>query len=140
ADLLITNANLITLDPDLPRASAMALYDGKILAIGSDNELKHFSASTHLHLARKTITPGFIDSHIHLYAYGEMLLRQADLVGSSSIDDILSRLRELQNRRPTGWLQGHGFDNDKLSEKRFPTRADLDKISKSQPIIISRIC
>src|SRR4051812_3067090 len=108
ADLLITNANFITLDPSMPRASAMAIKDGKILAIGSDNQLKHFSASAYLHLAKKTVTPGFIDSHIHLYWFGSQLLRQADLVGSTSIDDILARLSALKKRLPTGWLQGHG--------------------------------
>jgi predicted amidohydrolase YtcJ len=140
ADLLLTNGHLITLDEHFPLATAMAVQDGKILAVGSDSELKQFSAARHINLEGKTVTPGFIDSHIHLYAYGEMLLRQADLVGSGSIDEILSRIRALITRRPTGWLQGHGFDNDKLREKRFPTRADLDKISKTQPIIISRIC
>src|SRR3954470_8440968 len=119
ADVIFTNANLITFDDVTPRATAMAIKDGKILAIGSESELKHLSAARHINLQNKTILPSFIDSHIHLYAYGEMLLRQADLVGSQSIDDILSRLRALQTRRPTGWLGGHGFDNDKLREKKF---------------------
>src|SRR4051812_30226683 len=139
-DLLLTNGHFITFDERLPSATAMAVKDGKIVAIGSDAELKSYSFARRINLEGKTVTPGFIDSHIHLYVYGEMLLRQADLVGSTSIEDVLSRLRTLQNRRPSGWLQGHGFDNDKLREKRFPTRAELDKISKSQPIIISRVC
>jgi predicted amidohydrolase YtcJ len=140
ADLVLTNGHLITLDDQTPSATAMAIKDGKILAVGSDTEIKKYSAPRHIDLQHQTVTSGFIDSHIHLYAYGEMLLRQADLVGATSIDDILSRLRALQSRRPTGWLQGHGFDNDKLREKKFPTRTDLDKVSKQQPIIISRIC
>jgi len=140
ADLLLTNGHFITLDGRLPAATAMAVKAGKILAIGSESEIRQYSATRHINLENKTIVPGFIDSHIHLYAYGDLLLRQADLVGSVSIDDIRSCLRQLQIRRPTGWLQGHGFDNDKLREKRFPTRADLDKISKTRPIIISRIC
>src|SRR5436309_2083595 len=102
ADLLFTNANLITFDDANPRATAMVVKDGKILAIGSESEVKPFPATRHINLQNKTIVPGFIDSHIHLYAYGEMLLGQADLVGSSSMDEILSRLREVQNRRPTG--------------------------------------
>src|SRR5215208_6889418 len=129
ADLLLTNGHLITFDDRLSSATAMTLKDGRILAVGSDSELKQFSAARHINLEGKTVTPGFIDSHIHLYAYGEMFLRQADLVASGSIEEILSRIRALIIRRPTGWLQGHGFDNDKLREKRFPTRADLDKVS-----------
>jgi predicted amidohydrolase YtcJ len=140
ADLLLTNGHLITLDDRASSASAMAVKDGRIIAVGSDSEVQTFSAARHTNLQGKTITPGFIDSHIHLYAYGEMLLRQADLVGSGRVDEILSRLQSLAARRPGDWLQGHGFDNDKLREKRFPSRAELDKISKTQPIIISRIC
>jgi len=135
ADLLLTNGHVITLDDHHPRATAMAIKDGKILALGSDAELKHYSSPTtrYINLENKTIVPGFIDSHIHLFAYGDLLLRQADLVGSTSIDDILSRLRQLQNRRPTGWLQGHGFDNDKLREKQFPTAPISTKSPRLSP-------
>ncbi|HEV8606297.1 MAG TPA: amidohydrolase [Tepidisphaeraceae bacterium] len=142
ADLLLTNGNLITLDDSRPRATAVAVSNGKILALGSDRELEKLTIpqTQRINLENKTLTPGFIDSHIHLYWFGSQLLRQADLVGATSIDEILNRLSQLKSNRPTGWLQGHGFDHDKLREKQFPTRADLDRISKTQPIIISRIC
>jgi predicted amidohydrolase YtcJ len=90
-------------------------------------------------LAGKTVTPGFCDAHVHLWWYGNQLLRQADLVGSASIDDLLGRLAEIA-RRTTGWIQGHGFDQDKLAERRFPTRAELDTVSRDRPILISRVC
>jgi len=49
-------------------------------------------------------------------------------------------LSALAARTPDGWIQGHGFDQDKLREERFPTRADLDRVSRKRPILISRIC
>jgi predicted amidohydrolase YtcJ len=141
ADLVVIGGNLITLDARRPRASAMAVRDGKIVAVGDDREILALAGpATHrLDPNGKTVTPGFIDSHIHLYWYGMQLLRQADLVGSASIDEMLSRLSELAGRTD-GWIQGHGFDQDKLRERRFPTREDLDRVCRDRPIVVSRVC
>jgi predicted amidohydrolase YtcJ len=141
ADLIITGGNLLTLDPHCPRASAMAVRDGRILAVGDDRAITATATARtrRIDLAGKTVTPGFCDSHIHLLMYGTHLLRHADLVGSASINEIQSRLSSLA-ARTDGWIEGYGFDQDKLAERRFPTRADLDKVSKDRPIIIARIC
>ena len=141
ADLILTGGNLITLDPARPRAAAMAVRDGRIVAVGDDRDILAFASPStrRVDLAGRTITPGFCDSHLHLLWYGTQLLREADLVGSASVDDVLARLRDIASRHD-GWIQGHGFDQDKLAEKRFPTRAELDKVSATRPIIISRIC
>jgi predicted amidohydrolase YtcJ len=142
-DLIVTNGNLITLDDRRPRAAAMAVRDGRIVAVGHDAEVAALAGphTRKLNLAGKTVTPGFIDSHVHLLWYGRQLLREADLVGSSSIDDILERLADVAERTDEGgWIQGHGFDQDKLAERRFPTRADLDRVSSTRPILISRVC
>jgi predicted amidohydrolase YtcJ len=140
-DLIVTNANLITLDAKRPRASAMAMRGARIVAVGDDRAIAALAGpdTRRTDLAGKTVTPGFIDSHLHLFWYGRQLLREADLVGSASIDDILGRLSAIA-KKSDGWIQGHGFDQDKLAEKRFPTHAQLDKVSAKRPIIISRIC
>jgi predicted amidohydrolase YtcJ len=148
ADLLLTGGNLITLSQRnfgaaaASRPSAMAFIDGRIAAVGNDEQMKVWAGpqTERMSLNGKTVVPGFIDSHIHLYWFGSQLLRQADLVGSASVDDVLGRISALAKRRPEGWLQGHGFDHDKLRERRFPTRADLDRVSTKQPIVISRVC
>jgi predicted amidohydrolase YtcJ len=141
ADLTLSGGNLITLDDARPRATAMAVRGGRILLVGDDAAVCATAgpATRRIDLAGRTVTPGFIDSHIHLLWYGAQLLRQADLVGSGSIDEILERL-STQAGRSEGWIQGHGFDQDKLTEKRFPTRGDLDRVSTTRPIIISRVC
>ena len=140
-DLIVHNGNLITLNPQRPRACAMAITRDRIVAVGSEQDILPLAASrtSRVDLHGKTVVPGFCDSHIHLLWYGTQLLKQADLVASSSIDEILSRLSTLAGKSD-GWIQGHGFDQDKLCEKRFPTRADLDRVSSTRPIIISRIC
>ena len=141
ADLILTGGNLITLDSSRPRATAMAVRGERILAVGDDALVQSLAGpeTRRIDLAGKTVTPGFIDSHIHLLWYGLQLLYEADLVGSTSIDEVLSRLT-VQAARCDGWIRGHGFDQDKLAEKRFPTRTDLDRVSRTRPIIISRIC
>jgi len=143
ADLIITNGNLIILDERNPRATAMAVRSDRIAAVGSDQQiLTQYKAPQPqvIDLAGKTLLPAFCDCHLHLYAYGQQLLREADLVGTTDIPHIQSRLSDLAAKRKTGWLQGHGFDQSKLNEKRFPTRDDLDQISRTRPILISRIC
>jgi predicted amidohydrolase YtcJ len=141
ADLIATNGNLITLDPEQPRAAAMAIRDGRIVAVGNDDVIRSLASpgTQRIDLAGRTVTPGFCDSHVHLYWYGMQLLREADLVGSTSVDDVLARLSELVSRTD-GWIRGHGFDQDKLAERRFPTRAELDRVSLKRPIVVSRIC
>src|SRR5688572_1967835 len=141
-DLIVTNGNLITLDTTCPRATAMAVRDARIVAVGDDAEIARLARpdTRRIDLAGKTVTPGFIDSHLHLFWYGRQLLREADLVGSASIDDVLTRLSAIAHNSRDGWIQGHGFDQDKLAERRFPTRVDLDKVSATRPVIISRIC
>jgi predicted amidohydrolase YtcJ len=141
ADLIVTNANLITLDPAQPRATAMAVLGGRIVAVGDDQTIQRFAAANtrRLDLAGCTVTPGFCDSHLHLLMYGVQQLREADLVGCGSIDEVLARLSAI-TKRSDGWIQGHGFDQDKLTERRFPTRAEIDTVSRTRPIIISRIC
>jgi predicted amidohydrolase YtcJ len=141
ADLIVTNGNLITLDPEQPRATAMAVRGGRIVAVGNDDAVSRIAgpATKRMDLEGQAVTPGFCDSHIHLFWYGMQLLREADLVGSTSVDDVLGRLSELASRTD-GWIRGHGFDQDKLAGRRFPTRAELDRVSRSRPIVISRIC
>src|SRR5688572_3557518 len=118
-DLIFTGGNLITLDPRRPRATAMAVRDARIALVGDDRAVLASATpqTKRIDLAGRTVTPGFIDSHVHLLWYGTQLLRQADLVGSRDVDDVLGRLSELA-KRTDGWIQGHGFDQDKLRERR----------------------
>ena len=141
ADLVVTNGNLITLDPARSRATAMAVRGGRIALVGDDPAATRLAGpqTQRVDLGSRTVTPGFCDSHVHLLWYGQQLLRQADLVGCASIDEVSARLSELAGRSE-GWIQGHGFDHDKLRERRFPTRAELDRVSRDRPIVVSRVC
>ncbi len=125
ADLVLMGGNLITLDRMRPRAAALAVRDGRFVFIGDDAAALALAGpqTLRIELGGRTVVPGFCDAHLHLLWYGTQLLRQADLVGSATIDDLLTRLSDQAAKTGNGWIQGHGFDQDKLSERRFPTRA-----------------
>lgn len=96
-------------------------------------------------LAGKVAIPGPVDAHCHLVSYGLQSTREADLRGATSLAEIRRRLvehREALKLRPGGgrWLLGRGFEQDRLSEGRWPTRADLDAIAADLPVRITRVC
>jgi Predicted metal-dependent hydrolase with the TIM-barrel fold len=142
ADLVATGGNCITLDESLPRASALAVRDGRLIYVGDDAGARALAGpqTRHVALNGRTVTPGFVDAHIHLLMYGAMLLRQVDLVGTADLNELLDRLSAHAARSPEGWIHGRGFDQDKMAERRFPTRADLDRVSTTRPILITRVC
>jgi hypothetical protein len=139
--LLLTNGNLVTLDERRPHASAMWVVDGRIRAIGGNEVAGGVSGDVmRVDLGGRCVVPGFCDSHVHLFAYGEQLLRQADLVGVGDVEEMLGRLVEVGGRTAAGWIVGYGFDQSKMKEKRFPTREELDRVSRTRPVIVSRVC
>ena len=140
-DLVIHNAKLLTMNAQQPRASAMAVRRGIIEAVGNDADVLSLAGPTTIvhDLFGQSVVPGFHDCHLHLLWFGKLLTGQIDLVGVASIDEIASRLSTFASTT-TGWLRGFGFDQEKLSGQRFPTRVDLDRLGTTRPIIISRIC
>lgn len=141
ADTVLFNGNIITLNPRHPHATAMAIEGSRIAFVADDETTLQLAAARtkRIDLGGRTVVPGFCDSHIHLLWFGTNLLRQADLTGAKNVDDVLARLSQSAAKTP-GWIRGHGFDQSKLAENRFPTRAELDRVSKDRPIVISRIC
>ena len=141
ADLVITHAALLTMNDQQPRATAMAVRGGRIVRVGSDADVLAMASTDtrRIDLGGRTVVPGFQDCHLHLLWYGTSLVAEADLVGSRSVDELLSRLSAHAARRP-GWIRGHGFDQEKLDDRRFPSRDDLDRVSRDRPIFITRVC
>ncbi|HXG20646.1 MAG TPA: amidohydrolase [Methylomirabilota bacterium] len=138
ADLLLSGGRVLTLDPLRPQAEAVALASGKILAVGSEAELKPLlSPRTQiLSYPGKTILPGFIDPHLHLFAWASRF-SGIDLSPARSVADIQQKLIASIADVPAGeWVRGYGYDEFFLTEKRHPTRWDLDAVSTSHPILL----
>jgi len=168
ADLILTNGRIFTLWDERPWVSAVAVGNGRVLAVGDDSIVGEFRTSETeiVDLGGRTVVPGFTDSHNHLLYYGQTALLWADLTGCRSMDELLNRLRAhasssaldgvsgrpgspphpnpLPSReresRTSDWILGIRFDHEILAERRMPTREDLDKVSRDKPVFIVRLC
>ncbi len=136
------NANVITLDPARPRVQAIAVKDGKIAKVGSNEEaLRCMTGETRIiDLKGKTVVPGLIDSHVHMLGFGQSL-RQLDLRKVRSIKELQVDLRRYVKDRPElMWIIGGNWDQERFSEKRYPNRWDLDAAVSEKPVFITRVC
>lgn len=119
----------------------MAVDSGRVVALGSEEELlAAYPEWSRMDAEGLVVVPGLIDAHAHLMGMGQSLLR-ADLVGTTSIGDVVERLLSFQATLPEeGWLTGRGWDqNDWGGAGAFPTRHDLDSAFPDRPVWISRV-
>lgn len=142
-DLLITNANILTLDDQNNRACSLAVSSGKIINIWKEKEPPiSISLNTEvINLQGKTLVPGFIDTHNHILMYS---LNKGKVDCSSplnrNIDDILRRIHaKAQNTPKEEWILGFGYDDTLLEDKRHPTREELDSVAPDHPVFIHHI-
>ena len=139
ADLVLQNANVITIDRQHPRARSVAVRDGRFAAIGNgDNLADLIGPDTEvLDIAGKTVLPGFIDAHIHVLTSGIRHVMAADCA-LPSIRDVQAALRQQTAGVPAGqWVQGFKYDDTKTEENRFLNRHDLDAVSTDHPILVA---
>jgi len=138
-DLILANANAVTMDPAQPAASLVAIQGGRIAAVSGVRNLKSLrdSGTQILDCVGKTVLPGFVDAHCHLRAYAESLvsLNLSPREGIRSISDIQDRIRDFCSNRPPGtWVRGKGYNEFYLAEERHPTRRDLDAAAPLHPV------
>ena len=136
---LLTNANLYTMNPAQPRASAIAIANDRIVAVGSDDEINaiHLPNAQHLNLNGAFVTPGLIDAHLHLQWTGMAMLR-VDVYEVKSIREAVERVRaRAAQTPPSQWIQGHGWVQSAWGSDEFPTAADLDEATREHPVMLS---
>ncbi|MBL7006908.1 MAG: amidohydrolase [Spirochaetia bacterium] len=140
ADTVLINGSIITMDDEHPSAEAMAVTDGRIGAVGTTREILHCAGplTNIVDLAGRTAVPGFIESHNHL------LFMAADTHGvdcspvtAKSIEHVVERLRDrAAETKPGSWIEGWGFDDLRIAEKRHLSSADLDRVSLKHPVCV----
>jgi predicted amidohydrolase YtcJ len=138
-DLILYNGNFWTVDPRTPRAQAVAIGNGRFIAIGSNEEVLNLAAgrSRKVDLGQKTVLPGFIDAHTHPAESGRLHLRQVDC-DLRSIGAIQAALRERAAETPPGqWVLGFKYDDTKTSEERRLTVQDLDAAVPDHPVLVT---
>lgn len=137
-ELILHNANIYTSDPNQPKSQAVAISNGKIVAVGTDEDILNLSSSKtrKMNMGGKTITPGFIDAHSHPAYSGNAHLRNVDC-DLRSIKEIQDALKEASLKKAPGeWIFGFKYDDTKTIEGRYITRYDLDLITSEHPIKI----
>jgi predicted amidohydrolase YtcJ len=144
ADLVIQNGPVITMEPRRGIVDAVAVTDGKIVAVGSKPEVKRLIGpmTEVIDLDGSACTPGLVNTHDHFLEHGISSAFIVDIryPKAKSVKEIANMIGERVNQSPKGqWVLGNVWDETLLEEKRFPTRYDLDSVSKDNPVYIKRV-
>jgi predicted amidohydrolase YtcJ len=135
ADLIVVNARILTMDAALPNAEALAVKDGRILAVGGNADIRNFATSRTrvIDAARMTVLPGFIDCHCHPSGVNELYEPNANV---RTLAELQANLRRKVAESPPGqWVNGYMFDDTKLDKPLH--RRDLDAVSTQHPISVN---
>jgi predicted amidohydrolase YtcJ len=139
ADSILVNGNILTVDESDSVAQALAIKDGRILAVGTDEEIRRLAGEDTrvIDLAGRTATPGLLDAHCHFAAGGTDMLTVSDLSypKMKKVGDVVAEV-ETQVKARTGgdWIEGRGWDEGKLEERRYIYASDLDAVSAENPV------
>ena len=136
ADLVVLNARVYTIDDALPSAQAFAVYAGRFLAVGSNDDIRNvIGPNTEVvDAAGMVVVPGFIDAHSHPDGVSELINVDTDL---GSIAAIKAAMRRKAQQTPPGyWVRGFKYDDTKLAEGRPLTRRDLDEAVPDHPAVV----
>ncbi|MBT3338262.1 MAG: amidohydrolase [Anaerolineae bacterium] len=139
-NLILFNGKLHTQDEGFPNASAIALRDGQILAVGTDAEMLVLAnAKTEkIDLQGRRVLPGLTDAHIHFYEWA-LLLLGLTLDDVRSLDEVQNRVREAAiAAKPGEWIVGQGWNQDSWDQPKMPDKTDLDAIAPDNPVILWR--
>ncbi len=137
-ELILVNGDVLTQDAATPRAKAIAIAGGRIIAVGSNADIRALArpGTRTVDLGGKVVIPGVIDAHNHPAGAGLQHLFSVDC-DLRSVGAIQAALRERAAKTPAGeWIQGFKYDDTKTAERRFLTRADLDAVSTTHPIYV----
>jgi predicted amidohydrolase YtcJ len=138
ADLALVNTNVRTMNPRQPVAQAVAIRKGRILKVGTKQEINTLidKNTRIISLDGRTVVPGLIDTHVHVADFGRCLL-WLDLTCAQSIKDVQSELKEKAKQTSAGkWIIGRGWNHNRFKEHRFINAADLDEVAPDNPVIL----
>jgi predicted amidohydrolase YtcJ len=148
AELYLVNGHFHTQDPGTPRATAVAIRDGRFFAVGTDDEICHLNRSPlgarrnshalYIDLEGRRVLPGLTDAHFHLYDWA-LGLRRLHLADATSPEDLRERLQVRVRETPPGcWILGQGWNETRWPAARIPSRSDLDDVAPDHPVLLWR--
>jgi len=147
ADKIFINGKIITVDQKNTIAQAVAVKNGKILAVGSSAEISKLKDSKTIvvDLKGKTLVPGFIDGHSHFMSLERSKTVNVNPPPVGNVTNIATLVAEIQkykkdkNIQPGEWISAFGYDQDQLAEKRHPVKEDLDTAFPDNPVTLTHV-
>lgn len=145
-DTLIVNAKNFTSNDASPSAQAMALKDGRIAWVGTDEEARKLNLARDsaevMDFSAKSVLPGFVDCHMHAIMLADFATQISVLLPKIySIEDLKKEIKRVRMEQEEGqWIFGWGYDEGKLNENRAPNKFDLDAACSDSPVLIQRSC
>jgi len=138
ADLILIHARVYTVNPAHTWAEALAIRDGKLLAVGTDKEIEQYRrpSTTVIDAKNRLVLPGLTDCHVH-FLDGSFALRQIDLEGAKDLAEIQRRVKAYANAHPhDAWLLGRGWSYPLFPPTGLPNKKDLDAIIADRPVYL----
>jgi len=138
-DLLVFNAKVYTVNDTFEKASAFAVDDGRIVAIGNDDEIRSiYTSKQTIDVEGMAVFPGFNDGHSHFLGYG-LSAFNVDLSGTRSFNEVIERVVKHHEQYPSEWITGRGWDQNDWDIKEFPTKEKLDRAFPNKPVVLRRV-
>lgn len=137
--LILGNGRIYTQDPQQPTATAVVIRDNRIVAVGSDDDVKALPGpvAARVDLNGRCVTPGLVDAHVHFQHYA-LFRRRLHLDGAATIDEALQRIAGYAEKTaPDQWLLGRGWNQADWPGGAFPTAADLDRVAPQLPVYLN---
>lgn len=141
ADIVVTNANIRTMDAKRTVARSLAIHTGKIVAIGSDAEVRSMIGpkTRVVDAGGKTVLPGFNDAHVHFMETG-VQLSAVDLRSAKSPEEFVQRIKDFAAKLPKGrWILGGQWDHENWKPNNLPTAAMIDAATPDNPVFVNRL-
>jgi len=138
-DLIIANAKIYTVNETFELVEALAIKEGKIIAVGTSKEIKEkYQAKETIDAKSQFVYPGFYDAHAHLYRLG-ITMQTVNLRDTKSYDEVVARVVAFQNEKKVDFIEGRGWDQNDWENKEFPSRVKLDSLFPDTPVVLTRI-
>jgi len=144
ADRVLVNGRIVTVDPNDSIAQALAIRDGKIVAVGTNGRIRALIGprTERIDLRGLTATPGLLDAHCHLAWGGFHRLYVVDVSypAVKSVAEVAAKVKERADKLPAGaWVEGSGWDEGKLLDRRYVYAADLDPVTLGHPVWLTHV-
>ena len=141
ADLILYNGNVISLDANDSRIQAIAVTNGRITAVGSNESVlaQVGSETEKIDLGGRTVIPGIVDAHTHLRGIAGNV-GKLDIAASTSVAEVLEIIETYAATAPEGaWIQtATGWQPTNFEENRMPTREELDQAAPNHPVFLKK--